>query len=350
MLERELALYVRLQRQVKTLTLVTYGHRSDLEILEQYPEFNIVCNRWGLKEKQYVSYLTRLWPYFQPKPAVFKSNQVLGSDVGLDAARKAGAKYIARCGNLRSLNAARESGADSPQAIHAREIEKKVFPASDRVVVPTSDMANYIHNEYGVPDGKITIIPNYVDTDLFSPCPSQKNAKTRLCFIGRLERVKNIMAALEAIIDLDVSLSIVGEGSLRNELEGFARSNHLDVDFLGVMPNSSLPQIINQADIYIQPSFYEGHPKTIIEAMACGCPVITANSPGIRDLITHKYNGYLCETTPEDIRKAIQTLIASEDLRRTLGVNARSFAIKNFSLDHVVDLELSILEELAFQI
>lgn len=347
MLDRELALYIRLLDEVKSVTLVTYGDRSDLEIQKQYPDLKVICNRWGVSEKQYVKYITRILPLFMPKPAIFKSNQVLGSDVGLMSARRAGAKYMARCGNLRSLNAARESGSNSQQAIQAREIEKLVFPASDRVIIPTLDMANYIQKEYCVSREKIIVIPNYVDTTLFSPHKNIQPEKNRLCFIGRLERVKNIMAILQAIVGLDISMTIVGNGSLQPELEKFAKENHLDVDFRGVVSNKSLPVIINEADIYIQPSFYEGHPKTIIEAMACGSPVIAANSPGIRELITHEKNGFLCETSAESIRAAILQLLSNPDFRQLLGQNARDFAVANFSLDHVVDLELSVLEELS---
>lgn len=348
MLNRELALYLRLCEKVNSITLITYGDHKDLEIQKQYPNLKVICNRWGLSEKHYINYLTKVLPYFMPKPAIFKSNQVLGSEVGLIAARRAGAKYVARCGNLRSLHAAREHGVESPQAIHARKIEDEVFPLADKIVVPTVEIVDVIQKSYGISKEKVAIIPNYVDTALFSPGKDKPlRSKPHLCSIGRLERQKNMLSLLSALIGLDISLTIVGNGSLRNELQDFAKTNQLDVDFIGTVPHNSLPSLINEADIYIQPSLYEGHPKTIIEAMACGSPIITTNSPGIRELVTHKENGYLCDTSSESIREGIQKLLSYPSLRQKLGQKARAFAVDNFSLDHVVDLELSVFEDLS---
>jgi glycosyltransferase involved in cell wall biosynthesis len=347
MLERELAIYRRLRDHVASITLVTYGDQKDAEIIKQVPEFDLVCNKWGVREKHYVAYLEHVWPRFFKKPAVFKSNQVLGSEVGLAAARAAGAKFIARCGNLRSLHAAREAGHDSPLAVHARKIEREVFPAADRVILPTQEILDTVLSAYPVNKERVSIIPNYVDTELFSPAAKeQDNAKPRLLFIGRLETQKNVMGILEAIVGLDVSLEIIGRGSHLDSAKEFVKDNGLAVEFRGVMPNTELPRIMNQADIYLQPSLYEGLPKTILEAMSCGRPVVTANAPGIREFISHKDNAYLCETSPASIREALQEVLSNAELRQKLGQNARAFVVNRYSLDLIVDKELELLEGL----
>ena len=74
--------------------------------------------------------------------------------------------------------------------------------------------------------------------------------------------------------------------------------------------------------------------------MSCGLAVIGANSPGIRELINHNYNGWLCDITSKSISNEIQNLLNHNDLCIKLGENARKYIIENFALDHIVNLEL----------
>ncbi|MEK8023200.1 MAG: glycosyltransferase family 4 protein, partial [Candidatus Hydrogenedentota bacterium] len=168
-----------------------------------------------------------------------------------------------------------------------------------------------------------------------------------ILFVGRLSPEKNLRALLDAIRPLDVNLTIVGEGSLRTALEERSADMASRIRWRGIVPNAELPKHMDKAALYVQPSLYEGHPKTLIEAMACGLPVIGGDSPGIRDLIRHGETGWLCGTDPAGIREAIQTLMSRPDLRKQLGENARRHALDHFSLDRVVDLELSVLSEAA---
>jgi glycosyltransferase involved in cell wall biosynthesis len=97
--------------------------------------------------------------------------------------------------------------------------------------------------------------------------------------------------------------------------------------------------------VFILPSHFEGHPKTLIEAMACGLPVIGADTPGINNLIRHGETGFLCGTEPEQIREAIVSVLGDAGLRQRLGRNARDEAMATFSLDAIVQKELAVLEE-----
>ena len=93
------------------------------------------------------------------------------------------------------------------------------------------------------------------------------------------------------------------------------------------------------------PSLYEGHPKALLEAMACGVPVIAADSPGIREVIRHGETGYLCGTSPDAIRDAIEALRSDCALRGRLGVAARKYVVDHFSLDRIAELEYALLQE-----
>jgi glycosyltransferase involved in cell wall biosynthesis len=152
-------------------------------------------------------------------------------------------------------------------------------------------MGDFINSHYHVTQQRISVIPNYVNTDLFQPLAHCEERKSHLCFIGRLEKQKNVDSLLDALQGLDVSIDIIGSGSLEKQLRNKAHQAGLAAQFLGNLPHPSLPEFINRAALYIQPSLYEGHPKTILEAMACGKAVIGGDSPGTREVIQHGVMG-----------------------------------------------------------
>jgi glycosyltransferase involved in cell wall biosynthesis len=96
------------------------------------------------------------------------------------------------------------------------------------------------------------------------------------------------------------------------------------------------------ASVFVLPSLYEGHPKTLLEAMSCGCAVLAADSPGIREVIRHGETGWLCGVDAMSIRAALAHLMSDAGLRMRLGQNARAFAVANFALDKIVDMELGV--------
>jgi glycosyltransferase involved in cell wall biosynthesis len=162
-----------------------------------------------------------------------------------------------------------------------------------------------------------------------------------------LDAEKNPISLLEAIKGLDVELLVVGNGSLAKRLREMAVRDGMAVRFLGNVPNLQLPSILNSSDLFVLPSLYEGHPKTLMEAMACGLPVIGTDVPGIRELIVHLENGYLCGTRPEEIREAILDVLGDSGQMARMGRNAREFVVMRFALDRIVEMELELLEKLA---
>ncbi len=94
------------------------------------------------------------------------------------------------------------------------------------------------------------------------------------------------------------------------------------------------------------PSRWEGHPKALLEAMACGLPTVVVNAQGTQELIEHRKTGFLCGPSPNEIRSAIQEVMSDEHLRASMGEEARAFVISNFSIDNVMKLELNLLNSL----
>ncbi len=347
MVDREVALYRALRPHLRSIIFVTYGHVWDLRYADRVDGIPIVCNRWRLPQQWYVCLLSHVYPLLWRGPVVFKSNQIVGADIALQAARRCGKKFIARCGYPYSDFTERQQGPDSREAQRARTMEQEVFAAADRVVVTTPAMEHTVVQRYKVPAERVAVIPNYVETDLFRPSPDGRQAARRICFIGRLDEQKNPFALLKAIKDLDVELLIVGNGALGDRLREEVNLHRLPVRFLGNVPHRRLPEILNSAALFILLSHYEGHPKALLEAMACGLPVIGTDVRGIRELIRHGVTGWLCGTDSASIRAAIQELLARPALRTELGCNARQLVVENFSLERVAETELEVLASVA---
>ncbi|TAK13055.1 MAG: glycosyltransferase family 1 protein [Anaerolineae bacterium] len=344
MLERELALYRRLQAAGVQVTLVTYGRLAERAYTERLDGIRLVHNRWKLPNAIY-----RWWLMTQYRGGrqgwIAKSNQVQGAEVALAAARRGG-RFVARCGYLYSLNTSNEYGPDSAEADKARRLEKLIFQEAQKVMVTTEAIRLKIIEVYELAQSRVQVIPNYVDTDLFHPA-GQKTQTQQVCFVGRLEPEKNIFSLLDAMTGLDAKLTLAGEGSLRGALEVRAAELGVQAQFLGALPNAALPALLNDSAVYVLPSLYEGHPKTLIEAMACGAAVVGTNVPGIRELITDGENGRLCAPDAASLRAALAELLGNAELRARLGAAAREYAVAQFSLDEVVKLELALYEDIA---
>jgi L-malate glycosyltransferase len=160
-------------------------------------------------------------------------------------------------------------------------------------------------------DQEIGVIRNGIDTIEFNPGPGKKAAGRSVICVSRLIERKGIDMLIKAMplvkkeID-DVRLSLVGEGNLEAELRALA--GRLDmgpmVDWAGYVEHSRLPALYRQADLFVLPSHNEGMSNALLEAMACGLPVIVSRTGGVRELIDD--NGVtLADVSPEAIAQAI---------------------------------------------
>ena len=223
-------------------------------------------------------------------------------------------------------------------------IERIGYRFADALITSSKRNFEYVEKNYK-PPGIHALIPNYVETDVFKPLNIAKK-KGSICFIGRLTKQKNLFALLEALKGLPYTISIIGLGEQEEQLKKFANKNEINAIFLGNIPNHELPEILNQHELFILPSLWEGMPKTLLEAMACSMPVIGTKIDGTREVIEHRNNGILCDTDSNSIRKAIINLMGDEALKQNLGESARRTIIENYSLDTLAEKELKLMEAL----
>lgn len=343
LLERESALYLRLQEKGVKVAFVTYDGADDLDYSGQLAGIEILCNRWNLPSRLYEALLPALHARTLRRAHVYKTNQTMGAEVALRAARIWQKPMVSRCGYMWSEFARREG--TSFELERSKRIERTVFESAERVVVTTTAMKEYVEEKYTITPGKVAVIPNYVLTNLFSPGESKPNPNS-ICFVGRLNDQKNLHSLVWSCEGLDVELHVIGEGSLRSSIQEQAALSGVNLVLHGEISHQILPEMIRQSAVFALVSHYEGHPKALLEAMSCGVAVLAANSPGIREQIDHGKTGWLVRRDVESIRAGIGHLLENPSLREQLGENARRYVQENQSLERIVKMEYRLLSDL----
>lgn len=197
-----------------------------------------------------------------------------------------------------------------------------------------------------IPKNKLVYIPNGVDTNLFKPMYEKRNGKIIIFSVGRLEKQKNYINLIKALKNVNIKLVLIGQGSLKKDLIYLAKKEKIELKLIENVPHIDLPKYYRLADIFILPSIEEGFSKVLIEAMACGLPVICSKVGGANEVIKDGKNGIFCQVTKDSIREKILLLLRDKNLRGRLGKNARNSAVDNYDIKKLIKKELEILNEI----
>ncbi len=221
--------------------------------------------------------------------------------------------------------------------------------------------ARYIARRFDVPLARIEVISSGVDTSLFRPLRDGDNlAKSfnsnademppLIVCVARYEPVKNLVLLLRAcaiLRDRGVTFRcvIVGEGTSRETIESARIELGLDrmVEFAGAADRSQVIQFLQDASIAVLTSDREGLPVSLMEAGACGVPVVATSVGGVPELVEHEVTGLL--TPPGDAASFadnVERLLLDQDLRRRMGRAARRRIEEQFSLRQQIDRMLDL--------
>lgn len=345
-LNREIKPYKELAKCFNEIFFFTYGGKDDLKYQNILPKnIKIFPNKWNFPSKIYSFLLPFFYRKELKKVDILKTNQMSGSWTAWLAKFLFRKKLIVRCG-YQWRWFLEKNKAKKWKIWLVSLIENFIYKRADAIVATSSQAEKNIEQHYRISSLKIHIIPNYIDTDLFRS-KEVKKEKGRICFVGRLSSQKNLFNLLKSVDGLDVKLIIFGSGELEKKLKDKAKEiKKAKIEFRGNIPNSFLPEELNKSELFILPSLYEGMPKALLEAMACGLPVIGTNVEGIKEVIKHEENGYLCETDANSIKEAIKKVLDNKKLQEKIGKNARQTVVNNFSLKNILKKEVIIYEAL----
>jgi glycosyltransferase involved in cell wall biosynthesis len=228
-------------------------------------------------------------------------------------------------------------------------------------VVPTQEIKQELVS-YGFPENKIQHLANGVDTDRFKPVSAGEKAECRrqlnlpyikiITYAGRLEPGKGVeilLAAWEKVYREfpETHLLVLGEGRLREDLEllkenrDYGRSMHL----LGLVKETE--KYLQSSDLFVLPSQAEGLSNALLEAMACGLPVVASDLPGTREVVSTGVNGLLAKAAdPEDLQENIRALLAAKIDGAALGAEARKTIISGYDIKLIARRYMTLYQTL----
>ncbi len=187
----------------------------------------------------------------------------------------------------------------------------------------------------------VKIIYNGVDTETFYPDYEKRDGNTiNLLFISRLIERKGLQYIIPALnkiqssTDKQVHLTIVGDGPYRQTLEELVHENKVDsmVTFVGQKDKNELLPYYQSGDIFVFPSKREGMPNAVLEAMACGLPIVMTPCEGSKELV----NGNGTIVSAEGMGDTLCTIVKDTELLHKWGLESRKRAVEQFSWDSIV--------------
>lgn len=202
----------------------------------------------------------------------------------------------------------------------------------------------------GIPEQNVAVIHNGVDLDLFAPAP-ERQLPGCITFIGRLDAMKGVDVLLQAFARLmrhcAATLRIVGDGPERDRLRVLADRLGIGdaVLFFGV--REDIPRLLQESSVFALPSRSEGLPNVVLEAMACGLPVVATRVGGTPELVQDGRTGLLVQPNdPEALRVALQRLLNDPTYARELGACGRRVAQERFGIGRAIAAYYALYDEL----
>jgi glycosyltransferase involved in cell wall biosynthesis len=209
---------------------------------------------------------------------------------------------------------------------------------------------------------KVRIIPNPVDLSEFQNAlskeefvnkyPRLKN-KRYILFLGRLHRIKGldllIKAFSEIVKEKDLQLVLAGPDTygygkqLKKWVEDFSLEDR--VVFTGMISGNDRVSALHNAEIFVLSSYSENFGMAIVEAMACGTPVVITDKVGIANEIKENNAGVIVEANPESIYKGIKTLLDNENLRKKISVNGKKMVEKYYDVNKIAGKMIGMYKE-----
>ncbi|MED1511405.1 glycosyltransferase [Bacillus proteolyticus] len=206
-------------------------------------------------------------------------------------------------------------------------IDRGYFRSLDHIVTVSEECANVLKQRFSIYNDKIGVIHNIVSPSTINKMSQEKidleRKGVKLVSVGRLSHEKGFDLAIEACKNLvgdgyEIKWYIIGEGEGRGKLEKMIEENHLQDHFLLLGLKENPYPYIREADIYVQPSRFEGKSIAIDEAKILHKPIVVTNFSTAKDQIKNEENGLIIDMDAHSLSEGIKKLIHNEELRNKL--------------------------------
>ncbi len=242
------------------------------------------------------------------------------------------------------------------------QLKKQMYAKANNLVFVTCSnwLAEVARSSSLLSGFRIEAIPNPIDTNLFSPKNKTEARKkwgidldVKIILFGAaniLDRRKGITYLIEALHDLKINY-IQTENI---QVVIFGKNKTFDVNSLPfkvyelnlISKQEELAELYSLADVFVSPTIEDNLPNTIMEALACGTPVVAFNTGGVPDMVTHQQNGYLANyKQATDFAAGINYVLNTAD-HNELAANARQKVMRNFTNDMVAEKYLAVYKSI----
>lgn len=231
----------------------------------------------------------------------------------------------------------------------------------DIFVATTSEIEDGLKKD-GFSSSRIVRIPNFVDFTLFMPTSAdikwQKKMRMGLgnnkvvTFSGRFIQRKGIsflMGAWKEVVNNfpEAKLLLLGDGPLLEEMKRMARELGIasSVDFRGHV--NQIADFLHATDIFVLPSLQEGLPNSLLEAMACGLPVVATRIGGVTDIVKNGESGILVKPgDSKDLAQGILRLLKDDEFAAYIASNAYKTIKNSYSIDSIAPRYIELYKQL----
>ena len=231
----------------------------------------------------------------------------------------------------------------------ARRLNSIFYKYFDVIPVAlSSEIRRTIEKEYRLSQERIPVVLNGIDV---SKCKKKINYEIvdtlKVIHVGRFSHQKNHKCLIEAYYKFSNNyahaskLILIGDGELREEIKSMVEKMGMNelVEFRGL--KDDVFDDLNESDIFVLPSQYEGVPMTLIEAMGTGMPIIATRVGGIPDMLIDKKEAFLIENDPNCLYEALMKLAEDVNLRKSFGERVKTKSTL-FSSKRMAELYLKI--------
>jgi glycosyltransferase involved in cell wall biosynthesis len=233
------------------------------------------------------------------------------------------------------------------QKIQRRITNNLLGRISGRVIAVSEAVREDVIRYDRVGPSKVLVIRNGVDTELFSPAGASDGIRkelglgendTVIGFVGRLVPAKGLAHLIRAFAEVrkeidHIKLIIVGRGALLGSLQDMAAEKRLQDDIIFAGERSDIPGVLSSIDIFAMSSEEEGLPNALLEAMSAARPSLVTTAGGMKEVVQDGVTGLIVPVgDPAALARAMKRLIIDKELSRAMGMAAREYIEKNFSI------------------
>jgi len=354
LLQREWSIWERTRERYGRIVVVSYDRTgNDAQLVNRLaPRPEVVWNATGASDAAYAATIPGLVLEVlgATGSVVVRTNQYRGGRAGVmvvDALRARGivAALVARGGYIPSRWGAWEKGPGSAEANRVSEEEAFLCARADMVIGPRVTVDDLAWR-YGIPAERTIVVPNWVVAN-HPPMRAGGRDAREVLVVGRVVPQKRVHLVIEAMGLMpslgvrDARLTVVGGGPDEGAMRCLAESRGVRATFFGRESHDHILERMSRCGVFAQASGYEASPKTVLEAMAAGAPVVVTNTYGLGEIIASDHTGLVASSDGASLAQNLARLLTDEALRDRLGSAASAWARREHGIDRIAGLEIA---------